>query len=113
MLVHWRRQLGLPLRNPPSPLVTPPPQTLVALLQDQGSKRDVYGRIGYANTYLYTAPKDRRDDSVKKAEARFSKVREGRGGTAEGGGGQGEGRGSRPGNDGALSDMRGCCARND
>lgn len=47
----------------------------MALLQDQGSKRDVYGRIGYANTYLYTAPKDRREDSVKKAEARFSKVR--------------------------------------
>ncbi|EFJ40533.1 hypothetical protein VOLCADRAFT_121713 [Volvox carteri f. nagariensis] len=49
-------------------------RTLIQLLQDDGSKRDVYGRIGYANTYLYTAPRDRREDSAKKAEARFSKA---------------------------------------
>lgn len=45
------------------------------MIQDSGSKRDVYGRIGYANTYLYTAPKDRREESARKAETRFSKVR--------------------------------------
>lgn len=68
--------------RPPGPPAPPPPtgpgshlsQVLVQLLQDSGSKRDVYGRIGYANTYLYTAPKDRRDDNQKKAEARFGKV---------------------------------------
>ncbi|GLC38649.1 hypothetical protein PLESTB_000456300 [Pleodorina starrii] len=49
-------------------------RTLIQLLQDGGSKRDVYGRIGYANTYLCTAPRDRRDDSAMKAEARFSKA---------------------------------------
>lgn len=52
----------------------PPPQTLIQLIQDSGSKRDTYGRIGYANTYLYTAPKDRKEDQLRKAEARFSKA---------------------------------------
>ncbi|GIL51578.1 hypothetical protein Vafri_7539 [Volvox africanus] len=49
-------------------------RTLIQLLQDGDSKRDVYGRIGYANTYLYTAPRDRREDLAKKAEMRFSKA---------------------------------------
>ncbi|KAG2487876.1 hypothetical protein HYH03_013459 [Edaphochlamys debaryana] len=49
-------------------------KVLIQLIQDSGSKRDVYGRIGYANTYLYTAPKDRREGSAKKAESRFSKA---------------------------------------
>eukprot|EP00198_Chlamydomonas_reinhardtii_P002531 XP_001691867.1 Paf1 complex component [Chlamydomonas reinhardtii] len=49
-------------------------KTLIQLIQDSGSKRDTYGRIGYANTYLYTAPKDRKEDQLRKAEARFSKA---------------------------------------
>ncbi|GFR40487.1 hypothetical protein Agub_g1054 [Astrephomene gubernaculifera] len=49
-------------------------RTLIQLIQDSSSKRDVYGRIGYANTYLYTAPKDRREEATRKAEARFSKA---------------------------------------